>query len=62
MLIIIKRKGNRLVKANDEFVFSLHQPVSFTFNDNLHYFCSYVTLRDGPAGGKNMCFRLTLDL
>jgi len=33
-----------------QLVFSLHQPV-FSFDNNLHYFCSYVTLRDGPASG-----------
>jgi len=42
--------------------FSLHQLVSFTFDDNddnLHYFCSFVTQRDTPASEKNMRFRLT---
>jgi len=36
-------------------IYSHHQLVSFRFDDSLlHYFCSYVTLRDGPASGKNM--------
>jgi len=52
---MIKWKGNKLLKVK----IRLHQPVSFPHDDNLHYFCSYVSLRDGPASGKNMRFRFT---
>jgi len=56
MYDFIKWKGNKLAKAKIRRL-SLHQLVSFLFDDNLHYFCSYVTLR-GPVSGKNMSFRL----
>jgi len=60
MQIIIKCKGQAGEGKTTNF--SFRQVVYFPFDDNLpvlvHYFCSYFTLRDGPASEKNMSFGL----